>query len=73
VLTFWDAAILAKLDELEDYEPARSAAENDYTRELALTYTSSGVASIWAWVYLMTPDRISQWGGILVPDGWWTS
>lgn len=73
VLTFADPAILAKLDELEDYDPARSAAENDYTRKLVLTYTPSGVTSIWAWVYLMMPDRICQWGGILVPDGWWTS
>ncbi|NJO86510.1 MAG: gamma-glutamylcyclotransferase [Synechococcaceae cyanobacterium RM1_1_27] len=73
VLTFGDSAILAKLDELEDYDPTRNAAENEYTRELVLTYTPSGVASIWAWVYLMSPDRICQWGGILVPDGWWTS
>jgi gamma-glutamylcyclotransferase (GGCT)/AIG2-like uncharacterized protein YtfP len=73
VLTFADRAILATLDELEDYDPARSAAENEYTRQLVQTYTLSGVASIWAWVYLMTPDRVSQWGGILVPDGWWTS
>jgi gamma-glutamylcyclotransferase (GGCT)/AIG2-like uncharacterized protein YtfP len=73
VLTFTDVATLAKLDELEDYAPARSAAENEYTRELMLTHTPSGVVSISAWVYLMTPDRVSQWGGILVPDGWWTS
>ncbi len=73
VLTFADPIILTKLDELEAYNPTRSAAENDYTRALVLTHTPEGVASISAWVYLMTPDRISQWGGILVPDGWWTN
>jgi gamma-glutamylcyclotransferase (GGCT)/AIG2-like uncharacterized protein YtfP len=73
VLTFADATILAKLDELEAYDPARSAADNDYTRELVITHAPEGIASISAWVYLIAPDRISQWGGILVPDGWWTS
>ncbi len=73
VLTFADVAILPKLDELEDFDPARSETKNDYRRELALTYTPDGIASISAWVYLMTLDRVFQWGGILVPDGWWTS
>jgi gamma-glutamylcyclotransferase (GGCT)/AIG2-like uncharacterized protein YtfP len=81
VLTFADAMILTNLDELEDYDPGRQTAENDYTRELVMTYTPDGIPSISAWAYFMTlvgvaapwEHRISQWGGILVPDGWWTS
>ncbi len=73
VLTLTDAAILTNLDKLEDYHPVRQPAENDYTRKLVTTYTPSGIPSISAWAYLMSADRISQWGGILVPDGWWTS
>lgn len=73
VLTFADADILTDLDELEDYAPAREPAANDYTRQLVTTYTPDGLPDRLAWAYLMTPDRIPQWGGILVPDGWWTS
>ncbi len=72
VLTFSDGLILTALDELEDYQPNRQPSENDYTRELVTTYTLDGIASIPAWAYFMTLDRIHQWGGILVPDGWWT-
>jgi gamma-glutamylcyclotransferase (GGCT)/AIG2-like uncharacterized protein YtfP len=81
VLTFTDAAILTNLDELENYHPARQPAENDYTRALVTTFTPAGMPSISAWAYLISAvsadapveHRISQWGGILVPDGWWAS
>jgi gamma-glutamylcyclotransferase (GGCT)/AIG2-like uncharacterized protein YtfP len=73
VLTFADAEILVSLDELEDYQPDRSPAENDYTRELVSTYTLDGSPLVSAWAYFMSRDRIQQWGGILVPDGWWAS
>jgi gamma-glutamylcyclotransferase (GGCT)/AIG2-like uncharacterized protein YtfP len=68
VLTFADPTILTNLDKLEDYDPAKSAIENDYTRELVMTYTPEGIPWITAWAYFMTLDRS---GGILVPDGWW--
>jgi gamma-glutamylcyclotransferase (GGCT)/AIG2-like uncharacterized protein YtfP len=79
VLTFADAGILTALDELEDYHPDRQPAENDYTRELVITYTLEGIPSIPAWAYFMTSvgtaspleHRIQQWGGILLVDGWW--
>ncbi len=73
VLTFADAAILADLDELEYYQPDRHSAENDYTRELVSTYTIEGNPLVSAWAYFMSRDRIQQWGGILVPAGWWES
>jgi gamma-glutamylcyclotransferase (GGCT)/AIG2-like uncharacterized protein YtfP len=81
VLTLTDATILTSLDELENYHPARQPAENDYTRELVTTFTPAGIPSILAWAYLISTvseashleNRISQWGGILVLDGWWTS
>jgi gamma-glutamylcyclotransferase (GGCT)/AIG2-like uncharacterized protein YtfP len=68
VLTFADPTILTNLDKLEDYDSARPAIENDYTRELVMTYTPEGIPWIPAWAYLMTLDRS---GGILVPNGWW--
>lgn len=71
VLSFDNSAILQDLDELEDYDPQRQPAENDYTRELVTTYTPDGISGISAWAYFMTSDRIQQFDGILLPDGWW--
>jgi gamma-glutamylcyclotransferase (GGCT)/AIG2-like uncharacterized protein YtfP len=73
VLTFADAAVLVALDELEDYQPDRQPAENEYTRELVSTYTVAGNPLVLAWAYFMRLDRIQQGGGMLVPDGWWES
>jgi gamma-glutamylcyclotransferase (GGCT)/AIG2-like uncharacterized protein YtfP len=73
VLTFADAEVLVKLDELEDYQPDRPPAQNEYTRELVSTYRLDGSFFVSAWVYFIGIDRIEQWGGILVPDGWWES
>jgi len=71
VMSFNDITILQELDELEDYDPQRQAVENDYTRELVITYPLNGNSRLLAWAYFMTPDRIQQLGGILLPDGWW--
>lgn len=71
VMSFNDITILQELDELEDYDPRRQPVENDYTRELVIAYPLNGNLSTLAWVYFMTPDRIQQLGGILLPDGWW--
>jgi gamma-glutamylcyclotransferase (GGCT)/AIG2-like uncharacterized protein YtfP len=71
VLSFDDFAILQDLDELEDYDPQRQPAENDYNRELVTTYTIDRIPSISAWAYFMTPDRVQKFGGVLLPDGWW--
>ena len=70
-MLFNDFTILQELDELEDYDPRRQPVENDYTRELVITYPLTENSSTLAWVYLMTPDRIQQLGGILLPNGWW--
>ena len=72
ILSLTDTAILEDLDELEDYHPDRQPAENDYNRELVTTYTPAGISSVLAWAYFMTLDRVDRWGGISLPDGWWT-
>jgi gamma-glutamylcyclotransferase (GGCT)/AIG2-like uncharacterized protein YtfP len=73
VLLFNDTEILQELDELEDYDPHRQPAENDYNRELVTTYRFDRFVGVSAWAYLMTLDRIHQLQGILVADGWWES
>lgn len=71
ILTFSNADILANLDELEAYDPAKSPAENEYTRELVTAYNLAENVGRVAWVYTIAPTRIGEWGGMLVPDGWW--
>jgi gamma-glutamylcyclotransferase (GGCT)/AIG2-like uncharacterized protein YtfP len=70
VLSFDDRSVLLELDKLEDYDPQRQPAENDYTRELVTTYTLDRTPSSSAWAYFMNPQHIRQFGGVLLPDGW---
>jgi gamma-glutamylcyclotransferase (GGCT)/AIG2-like uncharacterized protein YtfP len=71
VLRFANAKILAQLDVLEDYEPHRDPAANDYNREAVMAYTVDRTDQIVAWAYFMNPDLVRQWGGVRLPDGWW--
>jgi gamma-glutamylcyclotransferase (GGCT)/AIG2-like uncharacterized protein YtfP len=80
VLSFDCSTILAELDELEDFQPHRDPAENDYNRESIVAYLSAvGVtspfenrsSSIVAWAYFMNPELVRRWDGIYLPDGWW--
>ena len=72
VLSFDTQAILPALDALEDFDPHRNPAENDYNRESIVTYLCSDrTSTISAWAYFMNPDLVRRSGGILIPDGWW--
>jgi gamma-glutamylcyclotransferase (GGCT)/AIG2-like uncharacterized protein YtfP len=71
VLAFDDEKILLELDKLEDYDPRRQPTENDYNRELVMTYSIDLTHTISAWAYFMTSDRIQKLRGILLLDGWW--
>jgi gamma-glutamylcyclotransferase (GGCT)/AIG2-like uncharacterized protein YtfP len=71
ILSFNDETILAKLDELEDYDARRQTSENEYIRELVTTYAIDENRCLSAWAYFMTPDRVESLGGILVSNGWW--
>ncbi|WP_024544981.1 gamma-glutamylcyclotransferase [Picosynechococcus sp. NKBG15041c] len=64
LLSFADGAVLEKLDELEDYQPGRSPAENEYQRVKALIYADPQTILTEAWVYVMTPQKIAQLGGV---------
>ncbi len=72
LLSFADSGILHCLDELEDYQPARKFSENLYIRQQIEVFNLQKISLAWAWVYLMTPDRVSQIGGVRQPDGWWS-
>jgi gamma-glutamylcyclotransferase (GGCT)/AIG2-like uncharacterized protein YtfP len=72
LLSFADLRILSRLDELEDYHPTRQISENLYSRQEVEVFNLQEISLGWAWVYLMTLDRVSQLSGFLQPDGWWS-
>jgi gamma-glutamylcyclotransferase (GGCT)/AIG2-like uncharacterized protein YtfP len=81
VLSFEDAAILQKLDEFEQHDPAvfqRDCPElalgtHQYQRDAIAVFNLEGITQGNAWAYLMTSTQVSQVGGVLVPDGNWAS
>lgn len=72
LLSFPDLAILRHLDWLEDYDPRRKEVENEYNRRLIETYNSDWATLGLAWVYLMSLEQIYSFGGVFLPDGWWS-
>ncbi|MEH1998296.1 MAG: gamma-glutamylcyclotransferase [Nostoc sp.] len=72
LLSFPNSRILNELDVLEDYQPNRQTAENLYNRQIIEVYQPQSLSLGWAWVYLMTLERVEQLGGLLQPDGWWS-
>ncbi|MDZ8108883.1 MAG: gamma-glutamylcyclotransferase [Nostoc sp. DedQUE12a] len=72
LLSFANPAILNYLDVLEDYHPTREVSENLYSRKTIEVYQGEWLSLSWAWVYLMSSERVNQLGGVLQPDGWWS-
>jgi gamma-glutamylcyclotransferase (GGCT)/AIG2-like uncharacterized protein YtfP len=72
LLFFANPEILQQLDWLEDYDPQRAIAENEYYRQQIEVYDTALVPIGTAWTYLMTPKQVHTFGGVLVPDGWWS-
>lgn len=65
----WD---ITAMDEFEDYDPSRSAAENLYVRQQwpVLSPTQQPLGQ--AWVYWMARHRIQALGGVAVTSGNWS-
>ena len=73
LLRFANSAILADLDQLEDYHPGRDRAQNEYQRESIAIFDLNFKPLDTAWAYFMLPDRLRSQGGIFLPDGRWVS
>lgn len=71
LLSVADSSLLTELDDLEDYQPNRQIAENLYDRQYIKIFEPTGLSLGSAWVYLMTPKKIYQLGGISLVDGYW--
>lgn len=72
LLSFPDSSVLRRLDWLEDYDPHRPAEQNEYNRQQTEIFNPDLVSLGLAWVYLMTPKQVHSYGGVLLPDGWWS-
>jgi gamma-glutamylcyclotransferase (GGCT)/AIG2-like uncharacterized protein YtfP len=72
LLSFVNAEILQQLDWLEDYDPQRAIAENEYYRQQIEVYNTALVPIGTAWTYLMSPNQVRTFGGVFLPDGWWS-
>ena len=71
LLTFVDPAILRVLDELEDYDPYRAAAENEYNRQQIEVYDLAKETLGLAWAYLMTSEQVQQLQGVpIISESW---
>lgn len=72
VLSFAGQAILARLDDLEDYNPDRPADHNEYLRVKIETFNLEHQPLQPAWVYLMSLEQVKRSRGIFLPSGSWT-
>jgi len=70
LLVFNDFTHLQQLDRLEGYQSERSPEENEYQRKLIHIYADSDTSSDSAWAYLMTPDKIALYQGIVLESGY---
>jgi gamma-glutamylcyclotransferase (GGCT)/AIG2-like uncharacterized protein YtfP len=73
LLSFADSDILAILDELEDYSPTRPLDQNEYFRVKTEVFCLDRQPLGWAWTYCMEQTQVQQLGGVLLPDGKWSS
>lgn len=71
LLTLRDTAVLAGFDTLEDYDPARSSAENEYERIKVDVFLEDGAPAGDAWAYVMDIDKINGMKGVIISNGDW--
>ncbi|NJL45784.1 MAG: gamma-glutamylcyclotransferase [Leptolyngbyaceae cyanobacterium SM2_3_12] len=71
VLTFATPAVLAGLDEFEDYYPDRPQ-ESEYQRILHPVYSPNRQPLPPAWIYTMARQRVDSLGGQWLPAGYWS-
>jgi gamma-glutamylcyclotransferase (GGCT)/AIG2-like uncharacterized protein YtfP len=73
LLSFTDSEVLNSLDELEDYSTQRAISENLYNRKQVEVYDLKNNSLDFAWIYLMSFDKVCQLKGTPQTDGWWSA
>ena len=72
LLSFSDTNVLRHLDWLEGYDAYGPAAQNEYNRRKIEVFNPAFMSLGVAWVYLMTLEQVQSYGGVFLPDGWWS-
>lgn len=72
-LSFSPAYSLTAMDGLEDYDPQRDAAHNEYNRCQTIVFTPNGDRLGEAWIYRMDQQKIRDYQGIYLPSGRWSA
>jgi gamma-glutamylcyclotransferase (GGCT)/AIG2-like uncharacterized protein YtfP len=72
LLLFADESVLEALDRLEDYQPHRLEAQNEYQRIEVEVFDREGQKPLsFAWTYFMMPHKVKQYDGRLIASGEW--
>lgn len=72
LLAFENPDILTKLDQLEDYDPAHPE-HSEYLRVMVDVFNPDHHPLGQAWIYQMPTEQVTKLGGILLPQGTWSS
>ena len=68
-----EEAAIAQMDAFEDYDPTLPDVENLYVRRSRPVFSTERQSLGLAWIYLMAPERVAELGGIVIPNGVWSS
>jgi gamma-glutamylcyclotransferase (GGCT)/AIG2-like uncharacterized protein YtfP len=71
LLQFADEYALADLDQLEDYQPQRPEAQNEYQRREVEVFEQGGRSLGFAWAYFMTLQKVQRYDGKWIASGEW--
>ncbi|MEM9120086.1 MAG: gamma-glutamylcyclotransferase [Cyanobacteria bacterium P01_F01_bin.56] len=72
LLIFSEDEAIARIDQFEDYDPIRPAAANLYQRCDRSVFSPARQPLGLAWVYLMSPEHVTTFGGVRVDNGDWS-
>lgn len=64
-------AMLARVDEIEGFEPGRDPDRNLYQRLTVPAFTPQGAPAGKVYAYIMDGDRVDRLGGTELPGGVW--
>jgi gamma-glutamylcyclotransferase (GGCT)/AIG2-like uncharacterized protein YtfP len=71
LLNFANESALEALDCLEDYQPHRPEAQNEYQRTEVEVFDGEGRSLGFAWTYVMTLQKVQQYNGRWLASGEW--
>ena len=65
-------ASLNEIDQFESYDPALEPTQNEYQRLAWPVMDLRGQLLEYAWMYVMAGSKVSRYGGVWIPTGFWS-